>query len=46
MIFGEEKSSNMMVNVRSDGQPLVDDWDCLKMLVRKNNHLTLKCAFF
>ena len=45
LFFGEEKSSDMMVNVRSNGQPLVDDWNCLKMLVRKN-HLTFKCAFF
>lgn len=25
---------------------LVDDWDCFKMLVRKKNHLTFKCAYF
>jgi len=35
ILFGAKKSSTMMVHVRAIGQPLVDDWDCLKTLVRK-----------
>lgn len=33
LLFGEEKSSTMMVYVRPPGEPLVDDWNCLKTLV-------------
>ncbi|KAK4490980.1 hypothetical protein RD792_001701 [Penstemon davidsonii] len=29
-----EKSSQVLNNVRASGQPLVDDWDCLKSKVR------------
>jgi len=32
-LFGEEKGSALMFHVRARGQPLVDDWDCLKTLV-------------
>lgn len=33
LLFGEEKGCIVMVHVRAPGQPLVDDWDCLKTLV-------------
>ncbi|KAH9668069.1 vacuolar-processing enzyme alpha-isozyme [Citrus sinensis] len=33
-VFGEENVSKMIESIRPAGQPLVDDWDCLKMLVR------------
>ena len=33
LLFGHENSSKMS-NVRSPGQPLVDDWDCLKTHVK------------
>jgi len=38
ILFGEKKSSAMMFHARAIGQPLVDDWDCLKTLVRKITH--------
>ncbi|KAK9232789.1 hypothetical protein WN943_023037 [Citrus x changshan-huyou] len=31
-VFGEENVSKMTESIRPAGQPLVDDWDCLKML--------------
>lgn len=34
ILFGEEKGSTIIVDVRASGQPLVDDWDCLKTFVR------------
>ncbi|GAU29002.1 hypothetical protein TSUD_165200 [Trifolium subterraneum] len=34
ILFGEEKGSTMIVHVRSSGQPLVDDWDCLKTFIK------------
>ncbi|KAJ0076284.1 hypothetical protein Patl1_35147 [Pistacia atlantica] len=33
MLFGPKNGPNMVQFVRPAGQPLVDDWDCLKMLV-------------
>lgn len=33
LVFGEENVSKMIESIRPAGQPLVDDWDCLKMLV-------------
>lgn len=33
LLFGIEKGSEVLKAVRSAGQPLVDDWDCLKMMV-------------
>ncbi|ONI15085.1 hypothetical protein PRUPE_3G025000 [Prunus persica] len=32
LLFGHQKSSKVLLNVRPHGQPLVDDWDCFKML--------------
>lgn len=32
-VFGEENVSKMIESIRPAGEPLVDDWDCLKMLV-------------
>ncbi|KAM1049904.1 hypothetical protein ACFX2I_031627 [Malus domestica] len=29
-LFGHEKSSNVLMNVRPQGQPVVDNWDCFK----------------
>ncbi|KAK7281549.1 hypothetical protein RIF29_09642 [Crotalaria pallida] len=34
LLFGKEKSSIMMANVRPTGQPLVDDWDCFKTIMK------------
>ncbi|KAL6985503.1 legumain [Sarracenia purpurea var. burkii] len=34
LLFGIEKGSEVLKTVRPAGQPLVDDWDCLKTLVR------------
>ncbi|BBG98681.1 Vacuolar-processing enzyme gamma-isozyme [Prunus dulcis] len=34
LLFGHQKSSKVLLNVRPQGQPLVDDWDCFKMLMR------------
>jgi legumain len=33
LIFGFEKGPSMLEATRSPGQPLVDDWDCLKRKV-------------
>ncbi|KAL1352773.1 hypothetical protein HN51_016761 [Arachis hypogaea] len=30
LLFGEKSGSEVITNVRSAGQPLVDDWDCFK----------------
>ncbi|XP_073224474.1 vacuolar-processing enzyme-like [Cicer arietinum] len=32
ILFGEDTRSIMMANLRSDAQPLVDDWNCLRIL--------------
>ncbi|XP_052210190.1 vacuolar-processing enzyme [Diospyros lotus] len=34
LLFGIEKGPEVLKTVRPAGQPLVDDWDCLKTLVR------------
>ncbi|XP_030496431.2 vacuolar-processing enzyme alpha-isozyme [Cannabis sativa] len=35
LLFGSQKNSSLILNhVRSPGQPLVDDWDCLKLHVK------------
>ncbi|KAJ0971380.1 hypothetical protein J5N97_019339 [Dioscorea zingiberensis] len=34
LIFGSEKGLKVLNAVRSPGHPLVDDWDCLKSMVR------------
>ncbi|MGF2531714.1 hypothetical protein, partial [Ralstonia pseudosolanacearum] len=34
LLFGLEKAPEAMNAVRPAGQPLVDDWDCLKRMVR------------
>ncbi|KAL3566414.1 hypothetical protein D5086_031829 [Populus alba] len=34
LLFGIEKASEVLNAIRPAGQPLVDDWDCLKTLVR------------
>lgn len=33
LLFGFEKGPEVLNAVRPAGQPLVDDWDCLKILV-------------
>ncbi|KAK7311091.1 hypothetical protein RJT34_08988 [Clitoria ternatea] len=34
LLFGEGNRSSMMLHVRLVGQPLVDDWDCFKTLIK------------
>ncbi|KAG2722420.1 hypothetical protein I3760_02G127900 [Carya illinoinensis] len=34
LLFADSDSSMVLESVRPIGQPLVDDWDCLKMIVR------------
>nr|GMN69307.1 hypothetical protein TIFTF001_038360 [Ficus carica]GMN69315.1 hypothetical protein TIFTF001_038368 [Ficus carica] len=34
LLFGFKNSAKVLTSVRPAGQPLVDDWDCLKTLVR------------
>lgn len=34
LLFGPEKGSAVLKAVRPQGEPLVDDWDCLKKMVR------------
>ncbi|QHO30411.1 Vacuolar-processing enzyme [Arachis hypogaea] len=33
LLFGIEKGQEILSSVRPSGEPLVDDWDCLKSLV-------------
>jgi legumain len=33
LVFGFEKGPSMLQATRSSGQPVVDDWDCLKRMV-------------
>ncbi|KAH6831131.1 gamma vacuolar processing enzyme [Perilla frutescens var. hirtella] len=35
LLFGFEKGPEVLNNVRPAGEPLVDDWNCLKWLVRE-----------
>ncbi|XP_031482518.1 vacuolar-processing enzyme [Nymphaea colorata] len=34
LLFGSKKGAEVLNTVRPAGQPLVDDWDCLKTMVR------------
>ena len=34
LLFGSEEGSRVLGAVRPAGQPLADDWDCLKAMVR------------
>ncbi|CAK8540456.1 unnamed protein product [Lathyrus sativus] len=34
LLFEKENGSTMLLHVRAPGQPLVDDWDCFKMLIK------------
>ncbi|XP_070009151.1 vacuolar-processing enzyme-like [Nicotiana sylvestris] len=34
LLFGIEKGPEVLIRVRPTGEPLVDDWDCLKSFVR------------
>ncbi|CAK9145318.1 unnamed protein product [Ilex paraguariensis] len=34
LLFGIDKGTEVLKTIRPAGQPLVDDWDCLKTLVR------------
>lgn len=34
LLFGQEKGPAVLKAVRPQGEPLVDDWDCLKKMVR------------
>ncbi|KAK1601707.1 hypothetical protein QYE76_018401 [Lolium multiflorum] len=34
VLFGFEEGPKVLNAIRSAGQPLVDDWDCLKYMVR------------
>lgn len=34
LIFGSTNGPSILKSIRSSGQPLVDDWDCLKSMVR------------
>jgi hypothetical protein len=49
LLFGNSNSSSVVLEtVRPAGQPLVDDWDCFKMLVSLITMLLLSyliCAF-
>lgn len=37
LLFGIEKSPRVLNTVRSTGEPLVDDWNCLKSMVRSHS---------
>lgn len=36
LLFADSDSSMVLESVRPIGQPLVDDWDCLKMIVSRS----------
>jgi hypothetical protein len=40
LVFGFEKGPSILEAPRSSGQPVVDDWDCLKRMV------SVKCCSF
>jgi legumain len=44
LLFGVENGPSMLQAVRPAGQPLVDDWDCLKRMVSKR--LVLRLTIF
>lgn len=47
LLFGIEKGSEVLDAIRPTGQPLVDDWDCLKNMVQcRYNWITLISCFF
>lgn len=33
LLFGIEKGPDVLIRVRPTGEPLVDDWNCLKSFV-------------
>ena len=41
LLFGIEKGPEVLKAIRPVGQPLVDDWDCLKTLVEFSSHHAL-----
>lgn len=48
LLFGSEKGLKMLKIVQPSGQPLVDDWDCLKSMVclRRSSLLILQFSSF
>nr|XP_012568856.1 vacuolar-processing enzyme-like isoform X2 [Cicer arietinum] len=38
LMFGEDTNSTMMTRIRSASQPVIDDWDCLKMILKTYEH--------
>jgi len=50
LLFGIQKGPEVLKHVRSAGQPLVDDWACLKSFVstkkKLQSHRTLNCLRF
>ncbi|WJX84944.1 legumain [Trifolium repens] len=42
LLFGMKKGPEVLTSVRPAGQPLVDDWDCLKTLVPYNTRSRTK----
>ena len=40
LLFGIERGPEVLNNVRPAGEPLVDDWNCLKLLVRYHNFVS------
>ena len=44
LLFGNGNSSKVLETVRPTGQPVVDDWNCFKMLVSQSCFLSgLEC---
>lgn len=41
LVFGFENGPKMLGAVRASGEPLVDDWDCLKRMVSDLSYSTL-----
>lgn len=48
LLFGSEKGSEILKTVRPMGQPLVDNWDCLKTMVGANDlsYMRLHILFY
>lgn len=49
LLFGSEQGPEVLETVRPAGQPLVDDWSCLKSMVSRPivlpfRHIELRCV--
>lgn len=46
LLFGIEKGLQVLQTARPAGQPLVDDWNCLKTLVTSSSYFIMTTTVF